>query len=118
MKISLSEKDRNTLQWWVKSRAVGPKQKLRAKIILTTAESRPTEELMHTLKVSNPTLNLWRKRYLECGVAGLVKGKTRAPGTPRLAQEKVQEILTLTMISKPVAATHWSCRTMAAQVGV
>lgn len=118
MKILLDAEDRNTLQRWLKSRVVGPKQKLRAKIILMTAEGRPTEELMSLLKVSNPTLNLWRKRYLECGITGLIKGKTRAPGIPPLSQDKIQEILTLTMTGKPVAATHWSCRTMARQVGV
>jgi len=118
IKISLSNEDRNTLQRWLKSRVVGPKQKLRAKIILMTAEGRPTEELMSLLNVSNPTLNLWRKRYLECGITGLIKGKTRIPGIPPLSQDKIQEILTLTMTGKPVAATHWSCRTMARQVGV
>ncbi|SDZ15272.1 hypothetical protein, partial [Nitrosomonas sp. Nm58] len=61
MKILLGDKDKNTLQRWLKSRAVGPKQKLRVKIILMTAEGRPTEELMSLLNVSNPTLNLWRK---------------------------------------------------------
>ena len=118
MKLSLSEADRKTLEQWIKSRAIKPKQKLRARIILMTAEGRRTEELMQTLKTSNPTLNLWRRRYLECGIAGLIKGKTRAPGIPKLPVEKVEEILTLTMTGKPAAATHWSCRTMAKQVGV
>lgn len=102
MKISLSDNDRNALQQWVKSRAVGSKQTLRARIILMTAEGRPTEELMRTLKVSNPTLNLWRKRYLDCGIEGLVKGKTRASRVPPLPEEKVQEILTLTIRCSPI----------------
>jgi transposase len=118
MRILLSAEDKNTLLRWVKSRTVGSRQKLRAKVILMTAEGRPTEELMRVLKVSNPTLNRWRGRYLEAGIAGLMKGKTRPPGTAPLAPEKVQEILTLTMTGKPAAATHWSCRKMAEQVGV
>jgi transposase len=118
MKLSLSEEDRKTLERWVKSRAVGTKQKQRAQIVLMTADGQPTEVLMRTLKVSNPTLNLWRKRYREEGIEGLLKGKTRASRVPPLSSEKVQEILTLTMTGKPVAATHWSCRTLAAQVGV
>ena len=73
---------------------------------------------MKKLKVSNPTLNLWRRRYLEGGVAALVKGKSRPPGTAPVAQEKVQELLSLTLTGKPVGATHWSCRSMAKQVGV
>jgi hypothetical protein len=68
--------------------------------------------------VSNPTLNVWRNRSLEKGLEGLKKGKTRPSRIPPLATEKVQEILTLTLTGKPVAATHWSCRTMARQVGI
>jgi hypothetical protein len=32
--------------------------------------------------------------------------------------EKVQEVLTLTLTGKPAEATHWSCRTLAKQVGI
>ena len=118
MKLDLTEVDRLTLERWVKSRAVAPKLKLRARIILMTADGRPTEELMRTLNVSNPTLNLWRKRYRDGGVPALAKGKPRPPGKPPLPSEKVQEILALTLAGKPVAATHWSCRALARQVGV
>lgn len=118
MKLSLPEEDKHTLERWIKSRAIGIKQKQRAQMILMTASGQPTSEIMATLQVSNPTLNLWRTRYVEAGLDGLVKGKTRAPGIPRLASAKIQEILTLTLTGKPVAATHWSCRTLAKQVGV
>jgi len=101
------------LERWVKSRATGSKQKQRAKIILMTTAKQPTAAIMDKLQLSNPTLNLWRNRYVEFGLAGLEKGKSRAPGTPRLESAKVQEILTLTLTGKPVAATHWSCRTLA-----
>ena len=118
MKLSLPEADKHTLERWIKSRAIGIKQKQRAQMILMTASGQPTSEIMATLQVSNPTLNLWRTRYVEAGLDGLIKGKTRAPGIPRLSTAKIQEILTLTLTGKPVAATHWSCRTLAKQVGV
>jgi len=118
MKLDLAEVDRLALERWVKSRAVAPKLKLRARIILMTADGRPTEELMRTLNVSNPTLNLWRKRYRDGGVPALATGKTRPPGKPPLPPEKVQEIRALTLAGKAVAATHWSCRALARQVGV
>ena len=73
---------------------------------------------MQTLRVSNPTLNLWRRRYRDDGIEGLKKGKTRPARVPPLPTEKVQEVLTLTLSGKPVAATHWSCRTLAQQVGI
>jgi transposase len=118
MKLELSEEDRATLKRWVKSRAVADKQKLRAKMVLMTADGFPTQEILRVLKISAPTLNLWRRRYLECGIEGLKKGKTRPSRVPPLPVEKVQEVLTLTLSGKPVAATHWSCRTLAQQVGI
>ena len=118
MTIELRDGDRAILTRWVKSRAVGDKQTLRARIVLMTAEGCSTQAIMEALKVSNPTLNLWRRRYLECGIEGLKKGKTRPSRVPPLPVEKVQEVLTLTLTGKPAAATHWSCRTLARQVGI
>ena len=83
-----------------------------------SAEGLATRRLMQKLKVSNPTLNLWRRRYQEAGIEALVRGKTRAPGIPPLPQEKVQGVATPTLSGKPTGTTHWSCRTMAAQVGI
>jgi transposase len=89
-------------------------------MLLMTADDLPTKAIMVTLDISNPTLNKWRNRYLESGVEGLKKGKTRPSRIPPLSTKKVQEVLslTLTLTGKPVAATHWSCRTMAQQVGI
>jgi transposase len=118
MTLELPDGDRATLNRWVNSRAVSDKQRLRARIVLMTADGCSTQSIMQTLKLSNPTLNLWRRRYIECGVEGLKKGKTRPSRVPPLPVEKVQEVLTLTLSGKPVAATHWSCRTMAKHVGI
>ena len=118
MKIVFPETDRDTLEKLIASRATDAKIRLRARIILMTADGCSTEETMDKLRVSNPTLNLWRRRYLDCGVEGLLKGKTRPPGLAPLPQEKVQEILTLTSTGKPVGSTHWSARKMADRVGV
>ena len=118
MTIERTEGDRAKLTRWVKSRAVSDKQRLRARIVLMTADGCSTQSIMQTLRVSNPTLNLWRRRYLNDGIEGLKKGKTRPSRVPPLPTEKVQEVLTLTLSGKPVAATHWSCRTLAQQVGI
>ena len=118
MKFELSEQDRSTLNRWVKSRAVGEKQTLRTRIVLMTADRMPSRTIMGTLKISAPTLNLWHRRFVDCGIDGLKKGKTRPSRVPPLPMEKLQEVLTLTMTGKPAHATHWSCRTMAEQAGI
>jgi hypothetical protein len=58
MKLTLSEEDRATLTRWVKSRAVGEKQKRRARMVLMTADGAATQTILDTLDVSAPTLNL------------------------------------------------------------
>ncbi len=83
-----------------------------------TADSCPTQDILQALKISAPTLNLWRRRYQACGIEGLKKGKTRPSRVPPLPEAKVQEVLTLTLTGKPAHATHWSCRTLAEQVGI
>jgi transposase len=118
MKVTLIEEDRTELKRWVKSRSVRDKPRLRARLVLMTADGLSTKAIMATLNVSNPTLNKWRTRYLESGVEGLKKGKTRPSRLPPLPTDKVQEVLALTLTGKPVAATQWSCRTMAQQVGI
>ena len=118
IEITLPDKDRTILERWLKSRAKSDKQKFRAKIILMTADGMLTREIMVRLGTTNVTLNLWRKRYLECGVDGLLKGRTRPPGIAKTQQDKVDDILELTLAGKPADATHWSCRRMAAAVGM
>jgi len=75
MKITVSDADRQTLEKWLKSRSIEAKQKQRARIILMSAEGRPTSELMQKLRLSNPTLNLWRRRYEEEGIEAGNKSK-------------------------------------------
>lgn len=118
MQLRLTEQERLTLNRWIKSRAVGDKQKLRTKMVLMTADGCQTRDIIVALNTTVPTLNLWRRRFLECGLDGLKQGKTRPSRIPPLPMEKVQEVLTLTVTGKPVAATHWSCRTLAKQVGI
>jgi hypothetical protein len=52
MKVVLSEEDRVILNRWVKSRAVGEKQKLRARIVLLAADGIASQVIMETLKIS------------------------------------------------------------------
>ncbi len=65
MEIALNEGDRSMLGRWVKSRAVGDKHTLPARMVLMTADGCPAKAIMATLNVSNQTLNVWRNRYLE-----------------------------------------------------
>lgn len=118
MKIVLPETDREKLEKMIASRSTEAKARLRARIVVMTADGCSNDEIMDKLRVSHPTLSLWRRRYLERGVEGLLKGKTRPPGLPPLPEAKVQEVITLTSTGKPVGATHWSVRKMSEHTGI
>ncbi len=52
----------------------------RAQIILATAEGCGTAEVMRRAGVSKPCVWRWQRRFMEAGVDGLLRDKTRKPG--------------------------------------
>ena len=52
------------------------------------------------------------------GVDGLLREKTRPPGTPRTPNEKVAEVIRLTQQPPPHEATHWTIQAMGKAVGL
>ena len=55
---------------------------------------------------------------MEAGVDGLLRDKSRPPGTPPLSAAIKTLVLTKTMRETPPDATHWSVRSMARAVGI
>lgn len=89
----------------------------RARIILQCAQGVSDSEVCRTLRVSNPTVGHWRKRFNERRVAGLFDEPR--PGAPRRISDKtIEELITKTLESSPEGATHWSTREMAKRLGV
>jgi transposase len=60
----------------------------------------------------------WQQRFAEDGVEGLLRDKTRKPGTAPVAAEVIRRIVALTCTEPPGARTHWSGRAMAKAAGV
>ena len=52
------------------------------------------------------------------GLAGLIKDAPRPGRTPIIPKTTVDRVVQLTTLGKPYNATHWSTRTMAAEVGI
>ena len=75
-------------------------------------------EFMRRTGISKPTVWRWQARYLEAGVDGLLRDKSRPPGTPPLSAAIKTLVLTKTMRETPPNATHWSVRSMARAVGI
>jgi transposase len=111
--VELSPQQRQELVRLAQGRKVAQKIALRARIILGASEGKANHRLAQELKVSRPTILLWRKRFQQAGVKGLLRDATRPGRRKRLSAERVAAIVEATLKTKPRDATHWSVRTMA-----
>jgi transposase len=75
-------------------------------------------EIAARLNISNQKAARWRKRFLQLDLAGLVKDASRPGRKPAISSQVKEELIRRTTQSKPANATHWSTRTMAAEMGV
>src|SRR6267378_2674233 len=108
--------DRTVLEQWVRSPTVPQEWGLRAKILLATAGGEGVRAMARRLEVSPTTVCLWRERYRENGLAGL-RTQPR-PGRPRRFSDAKERSVVEATLRPPKAATHWSARRLAKEVGL
>ena len=116
--VDLNPTDRKRLRAIVDDRSSLQKHVWRAKIVLLTADGLGTVEIMRAAGVSKTAVWRWQARFMEAGVEGLLRDKTRPPGTPRLGDEVAQRVVALTLGEPPGETTHWTGRLMAKLAGV
>ena len=75
--LYLCPDDRAELQALVANRNTPRKLVWRAEIVLATVDGHGTFEIMRRSKTSKPTVWRWQARYLDEGVEGLKRDKTR-----------------------------------------
>ena len=116
--VQLSPTDRSRLQAITGDRNRPQKHVWRAKIVLFTADGLGTVEIMRTAGVSKTAVWRWQERFMAEGVEGLLRDKTRPPGTPPLGDDVVKRVVALTLGEPPGETTHWTGRLMARAVGI
>ena len=87
----------------------------RAKIIVASADGLGTNAIMAATGKSKTCVWRWQERSMAEGLDGLLREKTRPPGTPRTS---VGEVIRLTQEPPPHEATHWTIRAMGKAVGL
>jgi transposase len=98
----------------IKDRNSPAKAIWRAEIVLATADGCGTNEIMRRTGKSKPCVWRWQERFVDEGVEGLLRDKTRPSRVPALTQEVRLAVLTKTAKETPANATHWSRTSMAA----
>jgi len=116
--VALSPEERATLQSWANARSRPQRLVQRAQIILMAAEGIENQAIAVHLRISRPTVQLWRQRFLALRTAGLEKDAPRPGRTPQITGSRVAAIVEATLHNKPPNAMHWTTRTMAKTQGV
>src|SRR3954468_21001161 len=115
--VVLSDEERDQLERWTRRRTSAQALALRARIVLLAAEGLRNTEIAQRLGISRPPVTKWRNRFVEHRLAALSDEPRR--GRPRvIGDEKVEEVIVKTLESTPKDATHWSTRSLAAEVGL
>ncbi len=118
IEIKVTSEDRRCLEAITRDRNAAQKHVARARVILATADGCGTMEVMRRSGLSKPGVWRWQERFMQAGVDGLLRDKTRPPGKPRLPDEAVRRVLDLTLSEPPGEVTHWTGRMMAKASGV
>jgi transposase len=116
--LFLSRSNRARLEAIINDRNSKAKAIWRAKIVLATADGHGTNEIMRRTGMSKPSVWRWQERYIEEGVEGLMRDKTRPSRIPPLSNAVKLAVLTKTATEEPADATHWSRASMAEAIGI
>jgi transposase len=114
----MSDGQREALQTLARSQAAPHRQVQRAEALLLAGDGIANTQIAQRVGVKAATVRAWRTRFAEEGLAKLGKVRAGRGRKSSIPQDTIEEIVELTRNSKPAGQTHWSCRTMAAQVGV
>lgn len=114
---SITDEERGELKRWASSRTLPAGDVFRARLILSLAEGSSYSQIMGELRTTAPTISRWKQRFEKDGIAGL---DPRHQGSrPRVANASVQaRIVRKTQQPPPDGSTHWSCRKLAAEMGL
>lgn len=113
--VVLSEEQEAELTKLVRSQLTSVRLSQRARIVLLAAQGLQNKDIAEQLSVGRVQVARWRERYVESGLEGIERDLPR--GAPPMKVD-VQRLVELTTQTLPEAATHWSTRKMAAQLGL
>lgn len=115
--LSLLPVEKEKLELLARRPKTAQRLALRAKIVLRAAEGLSNQVIARILGVTPSTVGKWRERFRTQGLEGL--SDEPRPGTPRqITDLQVEAAVTKTLEGLPPAATHWSTRSLAKEVGL
>jgi transposase len=117
VEVVLSEGEREQLESWARRGKSAQALAQRSRVVLAAAEGLKNTEISQRLSLDHATVRKWRSRFAKNGLDGLLDEPR--PGRPRtISDARVEEVIVKTLEATPKDATHWSTRSMAAEVGL
>jgi len=116
--IKASGSEVEQLESWVKATNTPQGVVKRTRIILLAHKGKSGKAIGQQLKVRQPTIRLWKARFLAGGPPALRKIALGRDRKPSLSRRKVAAVVRATIHAKPKGPTHWSCRSMARAKGL
>jgi transposase/transposase-like protein len=115
--IALTQDELTQLAATTRSTTAALRDVRRARIVLMSAQGCANREIARKLEISPNSVSFWRRRFVQEGLAGLQerpgRGRQRTYGS-----DMVEAIINTTLQTTPKAATHWSTRSLAKNLGV
>lgn len=118
--LVLTDAEVEQLRAWSRRPKTAQALASRSRIVLRCAQGEGVDKntvVADELGLSRGTVAKWRSRFLTDRLDGLLDEPR--PGRPRtISDAQVEEVITKTLETAPRDATHWSTRSMAAEVGL
>jgi transposase len=117
-KVELDAQAERELRIMSNRRRVQARVQQRARAVLLAGQGWQNKDIAAEVKLDRRQVALWRRRFIAGGIPALLQDAARSGRTPSVTPQVESRIVKTTLQDKPVAATHWSTRTLAAHMGL
>ena len=115
--VELTDGERSQLVAWTRRARSANALAMRSRIVLAAADGLNNTAIADKLDIHVASARKWRSRFVSEGLDGLLDEPR--PGRPRTVEdEQVEAVITRTLETTPKDATHWSTRSLAAELGM
>jgi transposase len=115
--VTLTDDERAQLVAWSRRPKSANALAMRSRIVLAAADGLSNTAIADKLDVHITSARKWRSRFVADRLDGLLDEPR--PGRPRtVSDDQVEAVITRTLETTPSDATHWSTRSLAAELGM
>jgi transposase len=115
--VTLTDDEHAQLVAWSRRSKSANALAMRSRIVLAAADGLGNTAIADKLDIHVSSARKWRSRFVANRLEGLLDEPR--PGRPRtVSDEQVEAVITRTLETTPTDATHWSTRSLAAELGM